>query len=1145
MKGRSFLSSLSVLLLVVVVAVPIWNSGSIADRRAVSADAYRAGSSDRLLDAYAHLPLAFVANQGQVDSRVRYYAQGSRYAFYFTPEAVVLAFLQGAEAAPSAPPATPDRAAVAAAAQTPDSQGVALALRFIGGNPRAVPEAAQQVAGELNYLRGGDPTGWQTHLPSYAQVAYRELWPGVDMLLHGQGRQLKYEFHVRPGARPSDIQLAYDGAAGLTLDGAGGLRINTALGALHDAPPLSYQEVAGERVPVASRYVLNGDGAYGFALGAGYDPSRELIIDPGVDYSTLIGGASHEIGAGIAVDSSGNAYLVGTTQSPNFPTTVGAFRRTGAASNFGDVFVSKLNPAGSALVYSTFIGGSDFDWGRSIAIDAAGNAYVTGQTKSSSFPTTSGAFDRTFNVDTCPRCGIDQYDAFALKLNAAGSALVYSTFLGGFDIDDGLGIAVDGSGSAYVTGETYSSNFPTTTGAFDRTKNANPDAFVAKLNAAGSALVYSTYFGGSAVEFGSRIAVGAGGTAYVMGTSSSADLPTTPGAFDTVFNGAFDMFVTKLNAAGSALAYSTFLGGADFESGGGLKVDAAGNAYISGSTGSADFPTTPGAFDTSPAGDVFVTKLNPAGSALVYSTALGGSAGEGANAVNVDAAGNAWVTGNTSSADFPITAGAFDSSLNGVADVFVSELNPAGSALLYSTYLGGANSESGNDLALDSGGNAYVIGLTYSIDFPTTAGAFDITFDGDPSIFWGDGFVTKFNISRTTSAPPSVPVVPAAPTLVSPSNGDSPPQPITFQWNIASGAATYTIQVDDSSSFSAPLVREQQNITDVRYAINSLATTQHFWRVRGVNTAGVAGAWSAVRSFTPQAPPPPAVLTSLDLNPTAVMGGNGSSGTVIFSSGAPNGGAVVALSSSNPAVASVPASITAPENSFTGTFVVTTSPVSANTLVTISASYNGVTKNATLTITPGAPPEASLQNLVVDSSVAGGSSAQGAAILFAPAPQGGAVVSLSSSNPAVASVPASVTVAAGTQGIGFSISTTAVSAATSVTITAVCGGVTKTATITVNPPAASPTPPPPPQTASLTVTASGRSGERITSSPAGISVNTGSSATAAFATGTSITLSVSGGRSAIWSGACSSGGAKRTSCTFTISDTASVTANVQ
>ena len=235
------------------------------------------------------------------------------------------------------------------------------------------------------------------------------------------------------------------------------------------------------------------------------------------------------------VDAAGNAYVVGVTQSPNFPTTAGAFDRTGSASNDLDVFVTKINATGTALIYSTFVGGTNFEWGRGIAIDAANNVYVTGQTKSSNFPTTGGAFDRTFNVDTCPRCGIDQYDAFVFKLNAAGSSLVYSTFLGGFDIDDGLAIAVDTAGSAYVTGETGSSNFPTTTGAISRVKSGAFDAFVTKLNPAGSALVYSTYLGGSEVDFGQRIALSRDGTnnAYVVGSTRSPNFPTTPGAFDT------------------------------------------------------------------------------------------------------------------------------------------------------------------------------------------------------------------------------------------------------------------------------------------------------------------------------------------------------------------------------------------------------------------------------------------------------------------------------------------------------------------------------------------------------------------------------------------------------------------------------------
>jgi hypothetical protein len=384
---------------------------------------------------------------------------------------------------------------------------------------------------------------------------------------------------------------------------------------------------------------------------------------------------------------------------------------------------------------------------------------VTGQTKSSNFPTTGGAFDTTFNIPpNCPRCGIDNYDAFVTKLNAAGSALVYSTFLGGTDIDHGRAIAVDSAGNAYVIGETGSLDFPTTAGAFSRTSRGSYDVFLTKLNAGGTGLVYSTYLGGTQVDNCERVAVDGGGNAYVVGFTSSIDFPTTPGAFSTTANGGFDVFVTKVNPAGSALVYSTYLGGQDSDTGGGLVIDAAGNAYISGGTDSLNFPTTPGAFDTLPDGnDAFVTKLNATGSALVYSTVLGGTVYEGASAVRVDAAGNAWLTGTTGSPDFPVTVGVADRTFNGVGDAFISELSPDGSTLVYSTYLGGAQSDSGSDLALDSAGNIYVTGHTYSSDFPATTGAFDTIFNGDPSIFWGDAFVTKLAVNSTSSPPPAPP----------------------------------------------------------------------------------------------------------------------------------------------------------------------------------------------------------------------------------------------------------------------------------------------------------------------------------------------------------------------------------------------------
>src|SRR5437870_4048506 len=435
---------------------------------------------DQRLEAYAKLPLAFVENQGQTDARVRYFAQGSHYAFFLTREEIVLSL---------------DR--------------VILALKFVGANPNVALTGGKRASGEVNYFRGSDPARWQTNLSRYGQVVYRDLWPGVDMALTGQGGELKYEFRVRPGARLANIRLAYLGSSGLSLDGAGRLLIKTSTGVLRDSPPLAYQEIAGVRVPVESRYALTDGGSaetgYGFAVGKGYDPERELIVDPGVAYSTFLGGNSHEIGAGIAVDAAGNAYIVGTTQSLDFPATAGAFRtRLNSTTNVSDVFVSKLNATGSALIYATYIGGSGFDFGRAIAVDAAGNAYVTGQTGSSNFPTTGGAFQRAIKFIPTPRPA-DPLDAFVTKLNPTGSALVYSTYLGGVDVNDALSIAVDAAGNAYVTGQTTSHDFPTTPGAFSRTSGGANDAFVTKLNATGSALVYSTYPGGLDTELGARI----------------------------------------------------------------------------------------------------------------------------------------------------------------------------------------------------------------------------------------------------------------------------------------------------------------------------------------------------------------------------------------------------------------------------------------------------------------------------------------------------------------------------------------------------------------------------------------------------------------------------------------------------------------
>jgi hypothetical protein len=961
-------------------------------------------SREQALAAYADLPLAFVENRGQTDPRARYCAQGSRHAFFFTPEAVVLSFVKESNASTEArgPAASARRSRIPTSASAlisgaatisegttgePATRGVTLSLRFLGKNPLVGVEGKERAPGEVNYFRGNNPSRWLTQLPRYAQVVYHELWPGVDLMLCGQAGELKYEFRLEPGARLADLRLAYAGAAGLTLDG-GGLLIETALGVLRDSPPVAYQEIAGARVPVESRYVLKdgcgADGEYGFEVGAGYDPDFELIIDPGLGYSTFLGGASDDYGTGIAVDGSGNAYVVGTTQSLDFPTTAGAFDRALAGpSNPPDVFISKLSSTGSALIYSTYLGGGSFEFGRAIAVDAAGNAYVTGQTTSRDFPTTGGAFIAA--TPQPPPLGSPN-DAFVTKLNATGSALVYSTFLGGGqDIDDGLGIAVDGAGNAYIAGETGSSDFPTTAGAFDRTKNGEFDAFVTKLNPTGSAAVYSTFLGGLLVDMAERVVIDGAGNAYVMGSTRSGDFPVTAGAFDTTHHGVafdemFDVFIAKLNPSGSALVFSTFLGGSKNDFGDGMAVDAAGNAYVTGGTLSPDFPTTPGTFDPVFAGTSkgFVTKLDATGSALVYSTFLGEA---GASAITLDADGNAWLAGSTGSPTAVTTADGFDRLFNGGAtDAYVAKLNATGSALLYATFLGGSQGEGCIDVALDLGGNVYVTGKTMSPDFPTTPGVLDTVFNGDPLIFWGDGFVTKLAVGQAPPPPPPPPPpsppAPAMPSLLSPANQATVTLPITFDWSDAANATSYNLQIDNSNNFTTPLTLSR-TVSVSQATVSSLPAQQLFWRVRGINSAGVTGPFSSSRRFTVQAAPPPpapASLSALSVSPTSVVGGNTSQGTVTLTSAAPSGGAIVALSSSSTS-ATTPASVTVTAGSTTATFTVTTSAVSAATTATISGTFNAVTRTATLTVNPvstGALPAPSLVAPAADARFAPG-----------------------------------------------------------------------------------------------------------------------------------------------------------------------------
>jgi len=727
---------------------PVRGLGATAPTEALRAD---------VQTAYGKLPLSFEANHGQFDPQVLFLARGSGYTLFLTPSEAVLVLPQpaGSPQVPGPRESVQVRGLTGVRARPSATDGLPhqteVRLQLVGANPVARVMGQDELPGKVNYFIGNDPARWRTDIPTYGKVQYQGVYPGVDLVYYGKQGQVEYDFVVAPGGDPGAIALALIGAESMQLDTRGDVVVQTAGGELRLHQPRIYQEIDGVRQMIASRYVLRAPssgeeltankvrGTYqlGFQVAA-YDARRPVVIDPVISYVTHLGGHLHDTGHSLAVDAAGHAYVTGWTHSRNFPVTPGAFqsRHGGGIQN---AFVTKVDPTGSALVYSTYFGGHFIDQGSGIAVDAEGNVYVTGWTNSREFPITPGAFQSTH--------GGGFRDAFVTKFNPTGSALVYSTYLGGGLNDEGWAIAVDAAGNSYITGKTASLHFPTTQSAFQRSfGGGDDDAFVTKLNPTGSALVYSTYLGGIFCEFGWGIAVDAAGHAYVTGPTYSANFPTTRRAFQPTFGGHHNAFVTKLNRTGSALVYSTYLGGRD-ASGRGIAVDAAGHAYVTGTAYSTDFPTTPGAFQPAHAGgfgDAFVTKLNRTGSALVYSTYLGGSGDENSYGIAVDAAGNVSVTGATNSTDFPTTPGAFQRRYAGSTvfsdDAFVTTLNSAGSDLTYSTYLGGSKAESGYGLGVDAAGNVYVVGWAASPDFPTTPGAFQ------PSSVGGDAFIAKIDV---------------------------------------------------------------------------------------------------------------------------------------------------------------------------------------------------------------------------------------------------------------------------------------------------------------------------------------------------------------------------------------------------------------
>ncbi len=669
----------------------------------------------RLSEDYGKLPLQFEANQGQTDKQVKFVTRREGLSLFLTPTEAVLALQKGSGHQPKPSHAGP----AVGEAHSGTSQAAVVRMRMIGGNPAPQIEGVDRLPGKNHYFIGNDPKQWHTSIPTFARVKYSQIYPGVDMIFYGTGRQLEYDFLISPGADPKQISLSFRGEQRLRVDGAGDLVIETDGGSLRLHKPNVYQQERGQRHEVAGRYVVRGRGKVGIEVGK-YDSGRALVIDPVLAYSTYLGGSSADDGLAIAVDSSGNAYVTGWTVSFDFPTRnpLQPTRR----GRFESAFISKLSADGTSLVYSTYLGGSNWDHGHGIAVDASGNAYLTGSTASFDFPTVN---------PLQPAFG-GGVDAFIAKVSADGASLIYSSYLGGSRGDFGGGIAVDTSGSAYITGYTFSFDFPTVNPLQAVYGGGLSDGFIAKVSADGASLVYSTYLGGSGQDLGRGIAVDSSGTAYVAGTTDSTNFPTV-NPLQPMPGGYWDAFVSKVSADGASLVYSTYLGGSDEDFGAGIAVDSSGSAYVVGTTRSPNFPTVNPLQPTGSFFDAFVSKVSADGASLVYSTYLGGTRDDIGYGIAVDSSGNAYVTGTTESFDFPLVNPVQPVYGGGISDAFVSKVSADGALLVYSTYLGGADDESGRDftfeaantaIAVDTSGAAYITGYTKSSNFPTTDGAF-------------------------------------------------------------------------------------------------------------------------------------------------------------------------------------------------------------------------------------------------------------------------------------------------------------------------------------------------------------------------------------------------------------------------------------
>jgi hypothetical protein len=956
---------------------------------------------------YGKLPLSFEANQGQSDPQVRFLSRGNGYSLFLTDKEAVLA-LQKPEKMRSAASLNPAQAKPGERS-TASFRSDVVRMQLAGASPDVHVIGADKLPGAANYFIGNDPTRWHSGVATFGKVEYEDVYPGVDLVYYGNKQQLEYDFVVAPYADTKLIHLRFAGAKKLKLDPNGDLEIIARNGRVAFHRPVAYQEKDGTRLTVNGRFTLLAGGEAGFAIES-YDRAKPLVIDPTLSYSTYLGGSNgSSYGTAIAVDSSGNAYVTGVVYATDFPSTSGAYQTSNdkSASTF-DAFVAKLNPTGTALVYATYLGGSGNtsvagtlnhgDYPTGIRVDSSGETYIAGIAYSVDFPVTAGVLQGT------NRGGANGVsNGFVTKINAAGSGLVYSTYLGGSGLSGYAGqaslsipspggdgcasIAIDASGDAYLTGTAYSTDFPVTSAAYQATNKSastgRPNAFVTKLNPQGSALDYSTYLGGSIGDGGSGIAVDSGGNAYIDGATYSSDFPLTGSALQSAnltspsvgSNG----FVAKLNSTGSSLVYSTYLGGSGNANGPSgnnngdaalsIALDSTDNAYVFGLTASQDFPVTGDVLQSVNkafavgAPDYFIAKVNPLGSGLVYSTYLGGSQpslSPGSNGLALDSSGDAYVTGYVLATDFPVSSNAYQSSptcalvtsgsVTEYTSPVFSEINPSGTALLYSTYFGGTGGpvsvvagvssrtcDYGYGLGLDSEGNAYLTGSAVSANFPTTSGAFQTSNPAN-----GSSFVSKFLLNASATS------IATTTSLAASGNPASVGTSVTFTATVNPGGGngvptgTVTFNVDGGSGTAVAL----NGSGNANYSTGTLTAGTHTIEVSYSGDANYAASSDSLTE----------TITGAAAN-IAVASGSGQSATIGTAFAAPlvvlvkdaNGNPVSGVSVTFTGTSLNFANATAATGSG-GTASTTATPSATGTL-TATASTIGVSTSAVFTLT--------------------------------------------------------------------------------------------------------------------------------------------------------------------------------------------------